>query len=68
MENLGILRNHISQLIGHEDSNMALNVYSSGLAIKPLVKSINKLTYSDEVESYIKDTLKNSKNQPHHLQ
>ena len=61
MENLGIPRNHISQLMGHEDSNMALDVYSSGLAIKPLVKSINKLTYSDEVDSYIKDTLKNSK-------
>ena len=27
MENLGIPRNHISQLMGHEDSNMALDVY-----------------------------------------
>ena len=34
MENLGIPRNHISQLMGHEDSNMALDVYSSGLAEK----------------------------------
>ena len=37
MENLNIPRNHISQLMGHEDSNMALDVYSSGLAIEPLV-------------------------------
>ena len=62
MENLGIPRNHISQLMGHEDSNMALDVYSSGLAIERLVESINKLTY-EEVDSFIKDTLKNS-NQP----
>ena len=61
MENLGIPRNHISQLMGHEDSNMALDVYSSGLAIEPLVESINKLSYGDEVDSFIKDTLKNSK-------
>ena len=60
MENLGIPRNHISQLMGHEDSNMALDVYSSGLAIERLVESINKLTY-EEVDSFIKDTLKNSK-------
>jgi len=40
---------------------MALDVYSSGLAIKHLVESINKLFYGDEVESFIKDTLKNSK-------
>jgi len=58
MENLGIPRNHISQLMGHEDSNMALDVYSSGLAIERLVESINKLTY-EEVDSFIKDTLKN---------
>ena len=60
MENLGIPRNHISQLMGHEDSNMALTVYSSGIVIEGLVESINKLTY-EEVDSYIKDTLKNSK-------
>ena len=58
MENQGIPRNHISQLMGHEDSNMALDVYSGGLAIKPLVESINKLTYDKEVDSYIKDSLK----------
>ena len=59
MENLGIPANHISQLMGHEDSNMALDIYSSGLAIEPLVESINKLTYGEVIDSYIKDTLKN---------
>ena len=63
MENLNIPRNHISQLMGHEDSNMALDVYSSGLAIEPLVASINKLTYGQEVDSFIEgytpDELKN---------
>jgi len=44
--------------MGHEDSNMALDVYSSGLAIEPLVESINKLSY-EEVDSYIKETLEN---------
>jgi len=39
---------------------MALDVYSSGLAIERLVESINKLTYGKEVDSFIKDTLKNS--------
>ena len=46
MENLGIPKNHISQLMGHEDSNMALDVYSSGLAIEPLVESINTVSYT----------------------
>ena len=46
--------------MGHEDSNMALTVYSSGIVIEGLVESINKLTY-EEVDSFIKDTLKNSK-------
>ena len=54
MENLNIPRNHISQLMGHEDSNMALDVYSRGLAIEPLVASINKLTYGEEVDTFIK--------------
>ena len=57
MENLNIPRNHISQLMGHEDSNMALDVYSSGLAIEPLVKSINELTYGEEVDSFIEEAL-----------
>ena len=57
MENLGVPRNHISQLMGHEDSNMALDEYSSGLAIEPLVESINKLTYGEELDSFIKEYL-----------
>jgi len=57
MENLGIPRNHISQLMGHEDSNMALDVYSGGLAIEPLVESISKLTYGEEVDSFISATV-----------
>ena len=57
MENLGIPRNHISQIMGHEDSNMALDIYSAGLAIEPLVKSIKKLTYGKDVDSFIKNTL-----------
>ena len=40
MENLGIPRNHICQLMGHEGSNMALTVYSGGLVIECLVESI----------------------------
>ena len=39
--------------------NMALDVYSGGLAIEPLVESINKLTYGDEIDSFIKEILKN---------
>ena len=50
MENLGIPKNHISQLMGHEDGNMALDVYSGGLAIEPLRESINKLTYGYIIE------------------
>ena len=57
MENLGIPSNHISQLMGHEDSNLALDVYSAGLAIEPLRESINKLTYGDEVDSFIKESI-----------
>lgn len=57
MENLGIPVNHISQLMGHEDSTMALTVYSGGLKIEPLVESINKLTYGEEVDSFIEEAL-----------
>ena len=62
MENLGIPRNHISQLMGHEDSNMALDVYSGGLAIEPLVESINKLTYGEEVDTFIEEALTEKSN------
>ena len=44
--------------MGHEDSNMALDVYSSGLAIEPLVESINKLTYGEEVDSFIEEKIR----------
>ena len=54
MENLGIPKNHISQLMGHEDGNMALDVYSGGLAIEPLRESINKLTYGSGMDLLIK--------------
>ena len=49
LENLGIQKNHISQLMGHEDGNMALDVYSGGLAIEPLRESIGKLIYKDKI-------------------
>ena len=43
--------------MGHEDSTMALTVYSCGLRIEPLVESINKLTYGEELDSFIKEAL-----------
>ena len=43
--------------MGHEDSTMALTVYSGGLRIEPLVESINKLTYGEEVDSFIEEAL-----------
>ena len=46
--------------MGHKDNNTALDTYSAGMKIKHLVESINKLTYGDEIDSYIKNTLKNS--------
>ena len=48
--------------MGHEDSNMALDVYSSGLAIEPLVESINQLTYGEEVDSFIKEAISEKSN------
>ena len=57
MENLGIPSNHLSQLMGHEDGNMALDVYSGGLAIEPLRESISKLTYGTEVDSLAKNSI-----------
>ena len=53
MENAGVPKNHITQLMGHEDGNMALDVYSGGLAIEPLRKSMNKLSYGKEVDNLI---------------
>ena len=53
MENLGVPRNHISQLMGHEDGNMALDVYSGGLAIEPLSESIRNLSYVEEIDNHL---------------
>ena len=57
MENLDIPMNHISQLMGHEDSNMAMDLYSKGPKIELLAESIKKLTYEKEIDSFIKNTL-----------
>jgi len=43
--------------MGHEDSNMALDIFSAGLAIEPLVKSMKKLKYGEEVDSFISEIL-----------
>ena len=43
--------------MGHKHNNMSLDVYSAGLRIEHLVKSINKLTYGEEVDSFIEETL-----------
>ena len=59
MENLGIPTNHINKLMGHKHNNMSLDTYSTGMEIEHLVESINKLTYGEEVDSFIKETLKN---------
>ena len=53
MENLGVPKNHISQLMGHEDGNMALDVYSGGLAIEPLRESMRKLSYGEEIDNHL---------------
>jgi integrase len=58
MENLGIPTNHINELMEHKHNNMSLDVYSAGMKIEHLVESINKLTYGDEIDSFIKDNLK----------
>ena len=40
--------------MGHEDGNMALDVYFGGLAIEPLRESIGKLNYGDEINAFLK--------------
>ena len=62
LENLGIPTNHINKLMGHKHNNMSLDVYSAGLAIEPLVESINQLTYGEEVDSFIKEALTEKSN------
>ena len=53
MENIGVPKIHISQLMGHEDGNMALDVYSGGLAIEPLRESMRKLSYGEEIDNHL---------------
>ena len=52
MENAGVPKNHISQLMGHEIDNMALVVYSGGLAIEPLRESMEKLNYGYRIDNF----------------
>ena len=40
--------------MGHEDDNVALDVYSGDLAIELLRESMNKLSYGEEVDSILK--------------
>ena len=49
-ENAGVPRNQISQLMAHEDDNMALDVNSGGLAIEPLRESMEKLSYGERIQ------------------
>ena len=58
MENAGVPKDHISQLMGHEDDNMALDVYSGVLAIELLRESINKLNYGSGMNLLIKNLFK----------
>ena len=39
--------------MGHEDGNMALDVYSGGLAIEHLRKSIQKISFGNDVDTLI---------------
>ena len=53
MENGGVPWSHINQLKGHEDDDMALDVYSGGLAIEHLRKSMGKLSYGEEIDNHL---------------
>ena len=33
---------------------MAMDIYSAGMKIEPLVESINKLTYGEVIDTFIK--------------
>ena len=57
MENFGVPENHINRLLGHDDGSIALDVYSGGLAIEPLRKSMKKLSYGEEVDNCINSLL-----------
>ena len=41
---------------------MSLDLFSAGLKIEPLVESINKLTYGEEVDSFIKEAISEKSN------
>ena len=41
----------------HKDNNLSLDVYSAEMKIEPLVESINKLTFGEEVDSFIEEAL-----------
>ena len=43
--------------MGHEDDNMALDVYSGGLAVEPLRESIEKLSYRDKIHQIISNLI-----------
>ena len=43
--------------MGHEDDNMALDVYSGGLAIEPLRESMGKLSYGMGIEDKIRNEI-----------
>ena len=43
--------------MGHEDGNMALDVYSGGLAIEPLRESMGKLSYGIGIEALIRNVI-----------
>ena len=58
MENFGVPENHINQLLGHNDGNIALDVYSGGLAIEPLRESMGKLNYGN-IKHFLTETFKN---------
>ena len=53
MKNRGFLWSHINHLMGYKDGNMALDVYSGGLAIEPLRVSIGKLSYEEEIDNHL---------------
>ena len=39
--------------MGHENRNMALDVYSGGLAIETLRESMRRLSYGEEIDNHL---------------
>ena len=50
-----LAKNHINQLLGHDDGSIVLDVYSGGLAIEPLLQSVNKLHYNFVIDNILKN-------------